>query len=789
MNFLSHGEHSNLLEHIREVCDAAETLEERIICACHDIGKATIDWQAYIKNKGAKSPHHHAGSGGLLASLLIRELNQEKARVWSLVALHAGAAHHSFIGALIANQEEFSVISQDTQAKVFFCENIASLLPEIEPQVFINTWDAFQKIAHSDRVILKGFLTAIKCSSDERLEAFILSRSILGRLCYQDHQSAAKQSGNSTVINPWCEAFPDKNFFPRPPKVFPQSNKKIHELRTTLKERLHDCLNDEAIFYFIDAPTGLGKTETMLSAAENLVERHKLQRIVFSVPQVSIADQIFEDYFSGGDNAQIWNYIRQEKTCGSADNKVEESNFNNPALTLDIALQPFSESYNITTFNQVLLAMCHPLRTRAIRSIGLKNCVIIMDEFHKLPLTILPYFFRIAEVYARKHNCRFILGSATPLEKHPYLGIEKAIGIDASLTEPIYRNPIINDRRVYKKVGRLTVEALTEKIEDFHFDSDQNLLVVVNLISKGTWPLLKTFVGRYNPWEQLEELRRDDAERIVIFLDGLVPPKLRRKIVLECKKAMTKRPVTLITTQMVEVGVDLDFDHGIIDFQGVAATIQRGGRIGREGRTNGKPCDVEVFSLIDGNEKTSFQILCDVQTKYDARMKNPYFAELAKKTGKFWNKEMSFFQRWEAETIIKDFDFVETLRKIQSIILGKADGTHLLDDFLPFTTVARQFGVNYVTTQYIAELFGDNKDTQLLILKDQDDLDKLTLLVQKLEYGEISSSEKKTLNRFIVDHKITVSSKDVITEMGLQKIGQIQYPEEITCMSITSGIL
>ena len=51
MKLFSHGGNSDLREHLAEVMSAAESLEEKILFACHDLGKATRVWQDYILHK------------------------------------------------------------------------------------------------------------------------------------------------------------------------------------------------------------------------------------------------------------------------------------------------------------------------------------------------------------------------------------------------------------------------------------------------------------------------------------------------------------------------------------------------------------------------------------------------------------------------------------------------------------------------------------------------------------------------------------------------------------------
>lgn len=792
MKFLSHGKNTSLREHLSEVCEAAECLEERIICACHDIGKATSAWQEYIRGgNNSDSPHNHSATGGLLASLMIKQLGREDSAIWSAVALHAGAAHHSNLSSVSGSHSfEYCKIASDLQAKTFFLDEeggISSLLLDIPAGKLECAWKELEAIAPGGKNIV-SFQKGLRLDGAGRMRAFLLSRSLLGRLCFQDHVSASKQSGRTIVLTHWKQAYPTTRFQSRIPKKFSNTVGRIFELRGFLRDKFLECIEHDSLFYLLDAPTGLGKTEAMLRGAETLAERYGLSRIVFSVPQVSVADQIYEEYFDRhGDNAQIWNFMRQEKTLSANSRKHEnETDNSSPAFDIEVALQPFSESYNITTFNQVLLAMCHPLRTRCIRGIGLKDAVIIMDEFHKLPFPILPFFFRIATEFARMHNCRFILGSATPLEDFEYLGLDNSMRIPKDESAPIYTDNVIDGRRSYVKKGMLTHGALAEAIEYFHAKSSKNLLVVVNLVSKGSWPLLKHFHGSYDPWKQLDDLNSSGTSRQVVFLDGLLPPMLRRQIVLSCKKQMKVRPVTLITTQMVEVGVDLDFDHGLIDYQGLASTIQRGGRIGREGRK--EPCTVEVFCLQDEDEQTSFKIISEVQMRNDSRFKASAFEDIASKMKHFIREEMEMFDKWDSDTLMKDSQLAEKLLEIQSSLFMQKSPRDLLEKLFYFSSVPNELGYDFLAGQYLSELYDSNYGTDAIVLKDMEELGELTLLINELRTSNISLVRKKELNRFVVDRKISVSDRRIIDEMGLLKCGNIKELDESLLLVRNSAI-
>ena len=792
MKLFSHGENSDLREHLSEVMTAAETPEERIICGCHDLGKATKAWQAYITGKIPESPHHHAAAGGVFAALLLLERGGDEAAYWALVGLHAASAHHTALRQLDAIQlADLSAVAGDAQAKAFALNRdsgIASLLPELSDSVMVAAWKRLGEIAPSGAQEPRSELNrAFKTlPPEQRLRACLHSRSLLGRICLQDHRSAARQSGKKIEVSPWRNAFPDREFRLRPGRVFPGGSP-VAELRTRLRESFLTTVDEEGIFYFIDAPTGLGKTEAMLCGAERLVARENFRRIVFAVPQVSVADQVFEDYFSECD-AQIWNYRRRESHADSGAKEETRQGNGSDAEALEVEQHPFSSSYNVTTFNQVLLAMCHPARNRCVRGLGLHDAVVILDEFHKLPQLILPFFFRMAREYATANHCRFILGSATPLEPFAFWDLQDSRRIPAAVTEPVYRAPEIDNRRFYRTLGKLTVSELGERIEAFHAADDRNLLVVVNLVGQGSWPLRKFFHQSFQPWRQLGELRAPGRERITVWLDGLVPPGLRRELVLACREAMKLRPVTLISTQMVEVGVDLDFDAALIDYQGIAATIQRGGRVGRNGRT--EPCEVNVFALIDDSGKSSRERLIDVQEKYDSRLKLSPFDLIHRQETRFLQLEEKFFRNLSPDVVLRDSDLTAQLSEIQRKVFSRLTIGGLLEKWLFLSEFQPQvLGCTFENTQWVAELFDSEFGSELILAESREIFDRISLLNGRIRADRSTPEERREFLSLLTDRRIAPSPA-ILPELGLEKpAGLVSYPDETPVYLLDAMIL
>lgn len=483
----------------------------------------------------------------------------------------------------------------------------------------------------------------------------------------------------------------------------------------------------------------------------------------------------------------IWNHLRRER-AGGRTTSDEQSNLE-LGTTLDILHHPFQTSYNVTTFNQVLYAICHPLRTLCVRSLGLRNAVVIMDEFHKLPFTSLPYFFRMAAAHYARTGCRFIFGSATPMPSTDYLGTLHWRSLPQKIRSRLQEHPAVDHRRIYRRVSDMTIEDVGNWISTFEKESETSLLVVLNLVGKGTWPLRKRFVGQYAPERDVQLLENEEADRVTVFLDGLTPPFLRKHLIGACKRAMEKRPVTLITTQMVEVGVDLDFEHGLVDFQGLAATIQRGGRIGRNALPE-TPCTVEVFRLMLDDGKPSNQLLRDVRDKYDARFQLDTFTTEQKAEHRQERREDRFFKKWQIGQELRDSEITEELLRIQRTICEKMPSIDSMRKlFRDMEGSSGYQGLDYLNSQFIAEIYGESGGQEVLVLESRDAFEHLYKLLEE-ERQFPGQDTARELRRFVAERRVQTFIDEVFSLSTLEQVGTLPEFNGMRCfVPIGSNII
>jgi hypothetical protein len=734
--WLSHGVGSSLMEHTGQVLAMAETFEERVAAICHDVAKATVPWQdragKNFRNADGTpipSPHPHAEWGGVLAYFILEEIGTDL--VIKTAVLQTVAGHHSELRPVEAHSEIAASIGQSVEALEFTIQAFQTFLPEVSEQTVRQAWKKTRKTFSSGEI--ETLFSDKDFSDAQKLDLILTSRRMLAKLVYFDTRSAANQDRKTR--RPFIGVLPDSpRFIKRPTRTYHLC--RLSDLRDLLKSA---CLSmSPARFYGIDAPTGTAKTEAMLSLAEKIVVSENKLAIVYAVPQISICEQIVGDYMSGVD-AQVWNSkIRQKLSHGS--------NLQDQDTKAAVLESQFSSSYNVTTFNQVVLSIAHPHRNHCVRSLWLKNAVIIMDEIHKLPLHCLLYFIQLANLYALRNNCTWIFGSATPLpdSQKIFRGIEVA-KIDENVSATFKDSPLLQQRRVYQKIVDQNAESIAQLIQHLSTKAGRNL-VLLSLVEKGTFAVATLLGIPTDPWNRI--FTAIDSGHPIVWLDGSVPPLLREGYLAFVKERLKNaQPVTLLTTQVVEAGVDLDFETGHTDLISIASTLQRGGRVARESRLDGRHRWLHVFNfktIINENgvevERTTKEILDRValhslsltekaKQKISLILSNTQYT-----TGKY-------FDTWPIEEVRKEIDLLKANTQIATSELD-AIRDPSISDIVELDLQLTHLGLTLQYLEMITQLYSEEPYGESVVLfESAEELQRIRNLFatdqERLSYQEL----------------------------------------------------
>ncbi|MBE3022103.1 CRISPR-associated helicase Cas3' [Campylobacter sp. 7477a] len=324
--------------------------------------------------------------------------------------------------------------------------------------------------------------------------------------------------------------------------------------------------------FLIKAPTGIGKTFLALNLALCLAKfRGDKRRIITAIPFTSIIDQTHIEYEKIIGSNKVLKY--HHLTSYKKDDNDEVEQLSQKLFLADI----WQENFIVTTFNQLFYTFFSNHNRDNIKLETLRDSVIIIDEIQNIPRVLLKQISIMFNEFAKRYNIDFILMSATmPC-------ITQELENFTELSSPdFYRDKKDRYRLIYKP-NLSSFESVRDEILR---QSNKSVLCVVNTILKA-----KTLH---------KMLKSCNNEREIYLLTTHQVPIHRAQIIEEIREKLSKndKKIVLVSTQLIEAGVDLDFDIGFREFAPFGSIIQSAGRVNREGKNS--MTDVVVFNYLDG---------------------------------------------------------------------------------------------------------------------------------------------------------------------------------------------
>jgi CRISPR/Cas system-associated endonuclease/helicase Cas3 len=240
------------------------------------------------------------------------------------------------------------------------------------------------------------------------------------------------------------------------------------------------------------------------------------------------------------------------------------------------------------------------------------------------------------------------------------------------------------------------------------------------LVEKGTFAVAKILGIPTDPWNRIFTGLNQDHP--IVWLDGSVPPILREHYLSFVKSRLNVgQAVTLLTTQVVEVGVDLDFESGFTDLISLASILQRGGRVAREARADGRPRTLQLFNFKavvqekgEEVEKTTKEILDGVA------LDSINLTENAKKKiqlllSNTHSTTQQYFRAWNLNEFRKEVDLLDANERITTKELNAIRDPSISD----VVTLATQHAHVGLTLQYldtVAQLYSDEPHGESVVL-------------------------------------------------------------------------
>ena len=352
------------------------------------------------------------------------------------------------------------------------------------------------------------------------------------------------------------------------------------EINRIRAEILSDCrqgASKEPGLFSLTVPTGGGKTLAAMGFALDHAIKYGKSRIIVAIPYTSIIEQtaeVYKNVFKNGDD-DLSNVVLEHHSNIDPDKETTKSK---------LASENWDAPIVVTTSVQLLESLFAAKTSRCRKIHNIANSVIILDEAQMLPPEYLKPILSTLESLTNDFGCSVVLCTATQPTLQGHIGSNPAPndgGGFNGLPSDGVREIIANPLQLFERMKRTTVKCIPEKMSSWESVAERLL----------QYELVLCIVNTRKDCKALYDAMPSDT----IHLSALMCGQHRSKLIAEIKqKLKQKQPIRVVSTQLVEAGVDIDFPVVYRAMAGLDSIAQAAGRCNREGKME---CgDVFVFN-------------------------------------------------------------------------------------------------------------------------------------------------------------------------------------------------
>lgn len=328
----------------------------------------------------------------------------------------------------------------------------------------------------------------------------------------------------------------------------------VNAVRNEVFERCLAMAREKPGLFSLTVPTGGGKTLSSLAFALEHAVRHDLDRIVYVIPYLSIIEQtadVFRDIFGP---AVIEHHSSLDPDRETIESRLAAENWDGPII-VTTAVQ-FYES----------LFSHRPSRCRKLHN--LVRSVVVLDEVQLTPPDYLKPILKVLAQLGGPFGGTVLLCTATQPAFEPMKTLDFTFdGL------PGQREIVESPRELHRRLKRVSVQP------------------PLNLDETRSWAELAEWMGEYETFLCIVNSRRDARE-----LYSLLPPGTIHLSAAMCgqhrmdkiaeirRRLLNEEPLRVVSTQLIECGVDVDFPVVFRALAGLDSIAQAAGRCNREGR-------------------------------------------------------------------------------------------------------------------------------------------------------------------------------------------------------------
>lgn len=375
-------------------------------------------------------------------------------------------------------------------------------------------------------------------------------------------------------------------------------------------------------------PTGMGKTLTGLNTALAIRDRTEKDRVIYALPFTSIIDQVADEVTSvfdaDGTGGKLTIHHHLAETLTEIDDPDWEDT-DRRARVEEMLGESWRTSLTITTFVQLFESLAGPKNTQSMKLPALYNSVVILDEPQGLPHDWWALVIRLVEILVEEYDASIIAMTATKpglFEGQGYELVsdsksyfERIERVEYLIHESVDAFPDAEDGPVgYRKAGTELVDALDETGSVLAvcntIDSAKQLTECVEksiqTIDIGT--VLEKHLGNGDPPPSASAVA-DSVVRAgktgLLHLTTRLRPRDRLTLIKTAKELTDRgHPLIVVSTQLIEAGVDISFANVYRDFAPMDSIVQAAGRCNRSFERDRGRVTVWWLDAPEGKETT-----------------------------------------------------------------------------------------------------------------------------------------------------------------------------------------
>ena len=331
----------------------------------------------------------------------------------------------------------------------------------------------------------------------------------------------------------------------------------VNRIRSKILEQCRHAASQTPGLFSLTVPTGGGKTLCSMAFALEHAKHYKKRRVIYVIPYTSIIEQtaeVFVSMFPGAVVEHHSNIDPNEAEKETSKSRVASENWDAPIIV----------TTNVQFFESLFAA-----RTSRCRKLhNIVNSTVVLDEAQLLPPEFLQPILSVIKLLSEHYDVSFVLSTAT---------------------QPALNTQTDNFGRILL-AGLDNVREIIDALDEIYCQLERvDVTMPQDFELKQSWDEIAQELQQYESVLAIVNTRADARE-----LHALMPKDTFHLSALMCGqhrsdqiakiKAQQGQPTRVISTQLVESGVDMDFPVVYRAMAGLDSIAQAAGRCNREGR-------------------------------------------------------------------------------------------------------------------------------------------------------------------------------------------------------------